>query len=257
MDLDSIARRLIKAKQDAKPIEPITQIIPGIDIAGAYDIQLKIIEYEMKKKKRIIGKKIGLTSFGMQSLLNVNEPDYGHLLNDMMIQNRSRVRYGDLIYPKIEGEIAFVLREDLKGPDVSVTDVYKATEGIMPAIEIIDSRIADWKIKIEDTIADNASSALFVLGDRMHNIKDFDLLNIGMYITKDGDLINSGAGIEVLDNPVASVAWLVNKLAEFGISLKAGEIILSGAITAAVDVNKNDVFRVSFDRLGTVEVGFI
>ena len=256
MDLKHLASILLEAEKDVNGIQPITQNIPEITIEEAYKIQLAVINEKLKAGGKILGKKIGLTSSGMQNLLGVNEPDYGHLLDTMVIPNGGLCSRQEFLNPKVEGEVAFVLKKDLQGPGVTAVDVITATQGIFPAIEIVDSRIIDWKIKLEDTVADNASSARFVLGSRMFDIKDFDLRCIGMFIEKNGELVNSGTGVEVLGDPVVSVAWLANKLSEFGICLKAGETILSGAVTAAVNVEKGDIFHVHFDRLGTVSVKF-
>ncbi|BCV22040.1 hypothetical protein hamaS1_21090 [Moorella sp. Hama-1] len=153
--------------------------------------------------------------------------------------------------------MAFILKDTLKGPGVTIADVYRATEGIMPAFEIVDSRIRDWRIKLPDTIADNASSARLVLGSRMVPIKDLDLRLTGMVLEKNGEMVSSGAGAAVWGNPAAAVAWLANKLAAFDIALEAGEIILSGAVTAAEDAHAGDVFTVSFHGLGTLNLKFI
>lgn len=246
---------MLSAEKQVAGMDPITKILPGITVEEAYAIQLAIIE-EKLKSNRCVGKKIGLTSIGMQNLLGVDEPDYGHLLDSMVIPNGGICFRESLLNPKVEGEIAFVLNSDLQGPGITPVDVIRATEGIIPAIEIVDSRVKDWKIKLEDTIADNASSAKFILGSRMSYLENYDLRSTGMFLEKNGELQNSGTGVEVLGDPVVSVAWLANKLSEFGIALKAGEIILSGAITAAVNAEKGDVFQATFDRLGTVTVKF-
>jgi 2-keto-4-pentenoate hydratase len=163
----------------------------------------------------------------------------------------------ELILPKVEGEIAFVLKSELKGPGITVADVLRGTEGVMASIEIVDSRVRDWKIKLPDTIADNASSARFVLGSRMIPVHKVDLRLIGMVLEKNGEIINTGAGAAVLGNPAAAVAWLANRLSAFGIFLEEGEIILSGALTAAIDAQAGDFFHVAFQHLGTVGVRFV
>ncbi len=256
MEIQRLAAMLLDAEDNVQPIEQLTQSYPELTVEKAYEVQLAVIGERLKSGRKIIGKKIGLTSFGMQKLLGVDEPDYGHLLNTMIVSNGGICSRQEFLIPRVEGEIAFVLNKDLQGPGVTEIDVIGATEGILPAIEIVDSRIRDWKIKLADTVADNASSARIVLGSRMYNLMDFDLRSLGMFIEKNGELVNSGTGIEVLGNPVVSVAWLANKLSEFGICLKAGEIILSGAITAAVNAEKGDVFNLTFDRLGVVSVKF-
>lgn len=257
MDLQLIARELLRAEKEGVPLEPLTSTYPGLGVKEAYQIQLNGIESKLQGGRRVIGKKIGLTSKAMQKLLGVDEPDYGHLLDDMLLPEGEPCPRQKLLYPRIEGELAFILKERLKGPGITIADVLRATEGIMPAIEIVDSRIRDWKIKLPDMVADNASSARLVLGGRMAAAKDLDLRLIGMILEKNGELVNSGAGAAVWGNPAAAVAWLANKLAEFGICLEAGEIILSGAVTGAVDAAAGDVFNVSFCGLGTITLRFV
>ncbi|KUK13558.1 MAG: 2-keto-4-pentenoate hydratase [bacterium] len=256
MDHREVALRLIEAENSRKPIEPLTSTYPGLSVVDAYKIQLEGIKIKLERGRKVVGKKIGLTSKAMQELLGVNEPDYGHLLDNMLVLCGEPCKRDDLIQPKVEGEIAFVLKSDLKGPGLTITDVLRATEFVVPAIEIVDSRIRDWKIKLEDTIADNASSARFVIGSKVTPVKNMDLRLIGMVLEKNGKVMNTGAGAAVWGHPAAAVAWLANKLAEFDIGLEAGEIILSGALTAALDAQKGDVFTVSFYELGSVSVLF-
>ncbi|GFN22553.1 2-keto-4-pentenoate hydratase [Thermanaeromonas sp. C210] len=257
MNFQAIAAKLLEAEATRKAIEPLTSTYPDLTVEDAYRIQLAGVEMKLKQRRRIIGKKIGLTSKAMQDLLGVKEPDYGHLLDHMLLLEGEPCRREELLWPRVEGELAFILRDTLKGPGVTIADVFRATEGIMPAIEIVDSRIRDWKIKLADTIADNASSARFVLGSRMVPIKDLDLRLLGMVVEKNGEVVNTGAGAAVWGHPAAAVAWLANKLAAFDIALEAGEIILSGAITAAVEAVTGDVFTVSFHSLGTINLRFV
>jgi 2-keto-4-pentenoate hydratase len=257
MDYQAIAEKLLTAERQCIPIDPLTNVYPTMTVEDAYRIQLAIVEKKKTDKNKIIGKKIGLTSRAMQRLLNVNEPDYGHLLSNMLLLEGEPCVRKKLIWPRVEGELAFVLKERLQGPGITPSDVLRATEGIMPAFEIVDSRIRDWKIKLPDTVADNGSSAFLVLGSRMMPVKDLDLRLIGMVLEKNGEVVSTGAGAAVWGNPAAAVAWLANKLSDFGIALEAGEIILSGALTAAEDANEGDVFSVSFDRLGTLSLKFV
>lgn len=193
----------------------------------------------------------------MQKLLGVHEPDYGHIFNRMMAPDGGPLSFSKLIQPRIEGEIAFILQRDLRGPGVTLASVLRATRGVMASIEVIDSRIKDWKIKIQDTVADNASSARVILGGRIAPPDNLDLRCIGMILEKNGEIIATGAGAAVMGNPAQSVAWLANKLSEFGISLNAGEIIMSGSLTAAIKVAPGDVIKATFDRLGTVTARFM
>lgn len=256
-DVQKIAKELIRAEQEVKPIEPLSKQFPGLDIKTAYSIQLTAIKEKLTQKRKIVGKKIGLTSKPMQQLLGVNEPDYGHLLDNMLVTENSLIRRDQLLQPKVEGEIAFILNEDLKGPGVTIADVYNATKWVAPAIEIVDSRIKNWQITLADTVADNASSALFVIGDHMTSLQNLDIKHIGMVLEKNGEILQTGAGAAVLSHPCIAVAWLANKLSEFGVFLKAKEIILSGALSAAVNAEKNDTFHFSFHTLGSLTVNFM
>ncbi|GEA16205.1 MAG: 2-keto-4-pentenoate hydratase [Moorella sp. (in: firmicutes)] len=257
MDYQAIAAELLAAEASCNPIEPLTSTYPDLTVEDAYRIQLAGIGIKKARGNKVIGKKIGLTSRAMQQLLGVNEPDYGHLLDNMLLLEGEPCRRDELLLPRVEGELAFILKDTLKGPGVTIADVFRATEGIMPAFEIVDSRIRDWKIKLPDTIADNASSARLVLGSRMVPIKDLDLRLIGMVLEKNGEVVSSGAGAAVWGHPAAAVAWLANKLAAFDIALEAGEIILSGAVTAAENASAGDVFTVSFHGLGSLSLKFI
>lgn len=201
-------------------------------------------------------KKIGLTSLAMQKLLGVDEPDYGHLLDYMVVENGGSISMKKVLQPRVEAEIAFILKKELKGPNVTALDVILATDYIVPALEIVDSRIKDWKIKLADTIADNASSGYFLLGGKPEKIENVDLELIGMSLTKNGELVNTGVGAAALGNPANCVAWLANRLADFDISLRPGEIILSGALSRAADAQAGDVFTARFAHLGHVTVSF-
>lgn len=257
MDIKKIADTLLEAEKNSRQIKPITSLHPSITIDESYKIQIINISKKIDNGEKVIGMKIGLTSLGMQNLLGVNEPDYGHLTSSMILQEGEKVSMGKLCQPKVEGELAFCLDKPLKGPNLTIVDVYNATSWIAPAIEIVDSRIEDWNIKLQDTVADNGSSAKVVLGAKMKNISDIDMRLIGMILEKNGEFINSGTGAEVLGNPAASVAWLANKLSEFNIGLEAGHIVLSGAVTAAQEAKTGDSFSVSFQGLGSVGVKFI
>ncbi len=258
MDIKAVATDLYKAEKNVTPIDALTTTCPGITIEQAYEIQLRGVEMRCHQdKRRVVGKKIGLTSVAMQKLLGVNEPDYGHLFDNMLVMEGVPITRNELLLPKVEGEVAFVLKKALKGPGITIADVLRATDGVMPSIEVVDSRIRDWKIKLPDTIADNASSARFVLGSRLVPVENLDLRLIGMVFEKNGEIMSTGAGAAVWGHPAASVAWLANRLSAFGISLDEGEIVLSGAVTAAVDAQAGDSFHISFQGLGTVGVRFV
>lgn len=257
MDHNKIAAALLNAEKMAKQIPTISDEYPDMTVDDAYAIQLKNIETKLKEGETLIGYKIGLTSKGMQNLLKVNEPDYGHLTDKMLLLEGESCPRAALNQPKVEGELAFCFKNSLKGPGVTLADVYNSTSFVVPAIEIVDSRVKDWKIKLVDTIADNGSSARFVLGNRMTPIEKIDMRLIGMIMEKNGELVNSGTGAEVLGNPAASVVWLINKLSEHGISINAGDVVLSGAFTAAEAAEAGDSFTVSFHGLGSVSIKFI
>ncbi|BEQ15606.1 2-keto-4-pentenoate hydratase [Desulfoferula mesophila] len=249
------AKSLAQAAKDRKPIAALTETYPGITVEEAYRIQTINVDARIKAGARVVGKKIGLTSPAMQQMLGVDEPDYGVLLDDMLVYQGVAFETGTLLQPRIEGEIAFVMGKDLMGP-VTPAEVALAVAGVTPALEIIDSRIKDWKIKIQDTVADNASSAAIVIGASLIPLGELDLRHVGFVLTKNGRLAGTGAGAAVLGSPIQSVAWLINKMAEMGVGVKAGEIILSGAASAAVDVAPGDSIHLVVDRLGEVACCF-
>lgn len=255
--IEKWAEQLLQAEETKMPIEPLTIAWPEIDIPTAYQIQLKVVERKCSQGHKVVGMKIGLTSRAMQQMLGVYEPDYGHILSNMVLLEGEPVHLSKLIQPKVEAEIAFVLREKLTGPGVTVADVLRASAGVMPALEIIDSRIKDWKIKIQDTIADNASSAAIILGGTLMPVEGLDLRLLGLVLEKDGEVFATGAGAAVLGHPAAAVAWLANAVARYGLSLEPGMVVLSGSFTQAVAVSPGSVIRASFDRLGTVTARFI
>ncbi len=251
-ELLNAAKKLIAASKDLKPINPFTETYPEITTEEAYRIQLITLEARLAEGRKVVGKKIGLTSPAMQEMFNVNEPDYGHLLDDMLIYQGEELSTSRLLQPRIEGEIAFILERDLMGPGITPADVIRSTAGVTAALEIIDSRIRDWKIKIQDTVADNASSAAFVLGSKVVPLSGLDLRCVGFVMTKNEQLTATGAGAAVLGNPAQSVAWLANKMSEYEIPLKAGEVILSGSAVAAVPVKAGDSIHLTVDRIGDV-----
>lgn len=247
---------LKQAEAAKKSIAPLTEVYPDLSIEEAYQAQLQMIGQKVQAGQKIVGKKIGLTSVAMQKLLGVDQPDYGHLLDSMEVSHKGTIQLDDLFQPKVEGEIAFILNKDLSGPNVTVEDVLAATAYIAPALEIVDSRITDWKITLADTVADNASSGMFVIGEERYAVSDIDLPSIEMKLFKNGELVNTGYGSDVLGHPATCVAWLANKLYEYNVVLKAGEVILSGALSAAVVAEKGDRFTAGFSHIGKVEVSF-
>jgi 2-keto-4-pentenoate hydratase len=252
-----VAQHLNAAAQNLEPIDPLSETYPDMTIDDAYRIQLINVETRVAEGQKVVGKKIGLTSPAMQEMFNVAEPDYGHLFGDLLVYQGQEIKTSTLIQPRIEGEIAFILERDLKGPGITPADVIRASAGVTAALEIIDSRIRDWKIKIQDTIADNASFGAFVIGSKMVPVTDLDLRHVGFVMTKNGQVVSTAAGASVLGSPIQAVAWLANKMGEFDIPLKAGEIILSGAAAAAIPVGAGDSVHLTVDRVGDVGCYFI
>ena len=255
MNIENAVNELLHAEKHKMPIEPLTASPEGITVDGAYQIQLGIVDYRLKNGAAIIGKKIGLTSKAMQKMLGVNEPDYGHLFDDMLFQENTPVSLQPYIQPRIEFEIAFVLKDDLKGPDVTVEKVIEATDYVVPAMEIIDSRIKDWKIQFADTIADNGSSAGVILGSQRTKIYEINPEKVEMTVFQNGQMVDKATGAAVMGNPVQAVAWLANTLANYGIALKAGEVILAGSLTKAIDIADGDTFEAAFS-IGSVKASF-
>ena len=251
------ARSLYDAVRQRTTLSPLTQRYAEINSETAYRIQLEWVELKKRDGEKIVGKKIGLTSKAMQKMLNVDQPDYGHIFASMVVEDGASVAIGELIQPKIEPEIAFILDRELQGPGVTPLDVLAATRFVVPALEIIDSRIENWKIKLCDTIADNASSGRVVLGTSPKRADQIDLRLIGMVLEKNGEVAQTGAGAAVLGHPANAVAWLANAVGKFGVSLGAGEIVMPGALCAATDVQAGDLLQASFAGLGSVAVRFV
>lgn len=254
--VDECGDQLFAAFENAEVVEPLTDRYPDITIENAYDIQQRFIKRRLERGEKIIGKKIGVTSQAVMDMLGVNQPDFGQLTDRMVVNQGESIAMSGLIQPKAEGEIAFVLKRDLSGPGVTVADVLSATEGVMACFEIVDSRIRDWKIRIQDTVADNASCGVFVLGDRLVDHRDLDLFTTGMVLEKNGRIVGTGAGAATMGSPAIAVAWLANTLGELGMSLKAGEVILSGALSAMVPVTAGDNLRMTLAGIGGCSVRF-
>jgi 2-oxopent-4-enoate/cis-2-oxohex-4-enoate hydratase len=256
-EIEGIAKELEAARRERRMVEPLSLRHPTMTIVEAYTAQRLQADWRIAGGARVVGKKVGLTSKPVQTMLGVHQPDFGYLFSDMAVASGGTVSVGELIQPKIEGEIAFVLKTDLRGPGLTAADVLRATQGVMACFEIVDSRIANWKIGIVDTVADNASSALFVLGDRLIEPGTVDLALCGMVLEKNGEIMVTGAGAAALGSPVNAVVWLANQLGELGASLLAGEVILSGALGAMVPVVGGDHFRLAIGGIGTCSVRFV
>jgi 2-keto-4-pentenoate hydratase len=251
-----LADMLAEAEATRLVVDPITASIKDADVVDAYEIQLEQIRRKLQAGAKISGHKVGLSSRVMQAMMGVDEPDYGHLLDSMFVYEQDTVDTSVLCQPRVEVEVAFVLGERLEGPGVNVADVLRATEFVMPSIEIIDSRIRNWDIKLVDTIADNASSARVVLGGRATSPRGLDIAGIEAVLTKNGNEVARGLAGAVLGNPVTAVAWLANKVHAFGVVLQPGHVIMPGSCTAAIDAAAGDTFVADFTGIGSVEVNF-
>ncbi|WP_436491973.1 2-keto-4-pentenoate hydratase [Actinokineospora sp. HUAS TT18] len=248
-----IADRLRSAERDRAPIPPLIETSPGLGAADAYEIQLINIR---RREAEIVGHKVGLSSAAMQQMMGVDEPDYGHLLADMRLSQSEPVDALRYCYPRVEIEVAYLLGDDLPGEGCTEADVLARTEAVAPSIELVDSRIVDWRISIADTIADNASAAGYVLGDARVAPSDVDLKGIDAVLTRNGEQVAAGRSDAVLGDPTRAVAWLARKVAAFGVRLRAGHVVLPGACTRAVDARPGDVFVGEFSGLGQVSLTF-
>ncbi|QEW06827.1 2-oxopent-4-enoate hydratase [Nitrincola iocasae] len=249
---------LFKAMTSRTTLRPLTETYTDISIDDAYHISLRMLEQRLAAGERVIGKKIGVTSKAVQNMLNVHQPDFGYLTDKMAYSQGEEMPISQLLMqPKAEGEIAFILKKNLMGPGITNADVLAATECVMPCFEVVDSRIENWQIKIQDTVADNASCGLFVLGDSAVDPRKVDLATCGMVVEKNGSIISTGAGAAALGSPVNCVAWLANTLGAFGIGLKAGEVILSGSLVPLEPVVAGDYMRVSIGGMGSASVRFV
>ncbi len=249
----TVADRLWAAERDRAPIPPLTVEYPKLDAADAYRIQLHNVD---RRDMPVVGHKVGLSSLAMQQMMGVDEPDYGHLLADMRLFENEPADTGRYCYPRVEIEVGFVLGRDLPGEGCTEADVLAATEAFAPSIELIDSRIVDWRISLADTIADNASSAGFVLGAARVDPSTVDVRAIDAVLLRNGEEVARGRSDAVLGDPTTAVAWLARTVAGFGVRLRAGHIILPGACARAVDARPGDAFTASFTGLGDVSLTF-
>jgi 2-oxopent-4-enoate/cis-2-oxohex-4-enoate hydratase len=254
------ADNLYNALRQCKTIDPLTDSTPNMTIEDAYAISSLVLEKRMSIDNEIlIGKKIGVTSKAVQNVLNVHQPDFGYLTDAMVVDESEALSITEkMIQPRAEGEIAFVLKQDLMGPGVTATDVIRATDFVVPCFEIVDSRVHDWKIKIQDTVADNASCGYFLLGQQSVDPRKIDLSTVGMTMELNGKLVSTGSGAAALGaSPVSTVAWLANTLGKLGTPLKAGEVILSGSLVPLQSVKPGDFMSVTIGGIGRTSVRFI
>ncbi|WP_067975581.1 2-keto-4-pentenoate hydratase [Mycolicibacter icosiumassiliensis] len=244
------------AQTERAPITPLTERYPGLDVAGAYAIQQVNLSRRLATGRTLVGHKIGLTSAPMQTLLGVDEPDFGYILDDMVLADGCVTPVAGFCAPRVEPEVAFLLCAPLRGPGVTVADVRAATEAVAVALEIVDSRIADWKLTLPDTVADNASSGAVVLGDWTPYGDALDLAGAQASLQLNGAEIDSGMGSAVMGDPAAAVAWLANALAPFDIEIAPGQFIMSGSFTTAAFVHPGDTATATISGLGTVSLSF-
>lgn len=248
-----IVEYLYSAEKERREVVKVTDQYPELSFEEAYEIQEKLIRRREQDGARCIGLKLGLTSKPKQQMMGVHEAIYGYLTDDMLAFEWEPMEFKNLIHPKAEPEIAFFIKEDLQGTSVTAEDVLRVTDYVAPAIEVIDSRYLDFKFTLADVIADNCSSSKFVIGSKwMVPGADLDLGQLGMVMSKNGEVVQVGASAAVLGHPATSVAWAVNKLGEIGKGIKKGDIILSGAVSEAVSFKPGDTILVQFAELGSV-----
>lgn len=253
---EDYASGLRAAYKERTAIEPLRHEIGIENLEFAYDIQNANTLFRMNNGARMIGKKIGLTSDAVQAQLGVGQPDFGILFDDMELLNGRSVSMSELMQPKAEAEIAFVLAEDLDDDRITIMDLIAAIDYAVPAIEIVGSRIINWDIKITDTIADNASASHFVIGHRPRTLDEFDMVNTKMTMTKNGVVVSEGSGAACLGSPLNATLWLAKKMMELGNPLQAGELILSGAVGPMTQVKEDDMLVASFEGFGEVSIAF-
>ena len=256
--IESLGDELFAALSERRTLAPLTDRHADITVDDAYRISLRFLARREAAGERVIGKKIGVTSKPVQDMLGVFQPDFGFLTNTMQFADGATVslKASGLMQPRAEGEIAFMLKADLQGPGVTREDVLAATEWVAPCFEIVDSRIDDWNIKIQDTVADNASCGVFVIGTQHTDPRALDLAAASMQMWKNDQPAGSGLGSAVQGHPAEAVAWLANTLGAFGIPFKAGELILSGSLAPLVPAVAGDRFTMQIEGLGGCSIAF-
>ncbi|NRA19101.1 MAG: fumarylacetoacetate hydrolase family protein [Oceanospirillaceae bacterium] len=254
--VESAARKLYVATEQRKPCSPVRDELPELDLDAAYAVQEINTIKALESGRRLVGRKIGLTSKVVQAQLGVDQPDFGMLFADMAIADGEMISMDRVQQPKIEAEVAFILSRDLLMDEPTTADVISAIDYVLPALEIVGSRIKDWDINIVDTIADNASSGLFVLGNQKRSLADFDSRLCGMSMEVQGEVVSTGAGAACLGNPINAVTWLAREMALRNRHLRAGDIILSGALGPMVKVEAGQTYTARISGLGSVRASF-
>ena len=251
-----LADRLWRAEVERVPVEPISQERPDLTVDDGYAIQIRNVRRRVTAGSVVRGRKVGLTSRKAQKLMGVDEPDFGVLLDVLFLDDAAEVPFDALLQPRVVSVMAFVMASDLAGPGVTTADVLTAVSGVLPAIEVVDSRIADWRTLPVDTAADNASAGRIVLGGRLTPVAGIDLRLEGLLLYRNGAPIESAAGAAALGSPARSIAWLANKLGTQGSGLRRGDVVLPGALHRMVPVRAGDYFQAHFAHLGTVTAQF-
>jgi len=254
--IKEIIRKLLDAEVSVRPVESLTTTYPGITLVDARKVNLGILNERLRRGERVVGFKVAFTSKAMQQAWGVDKPEWGYLTSGMLVPDGGEVDSKKLIQPRVEPEIAFLLKEDVRGPGVSVSDILKATEGVLPAIEIVDSRVSG-KRRVEDFVADSSGAARVVFGGVIRDVKELDLRLVGCVVEINGEVVATAVGAAVMNNPVNSLVFLANALAEVGEYLRAGQVVISGSLVAAIPVKAGDYVKVTFDRIGSVSVKFI
>jgi len=251
-----LALRLRQAEASGVATAPVRGELPAGDLASAYAIQRVNTQHWLRSGRRLIGRKIGLTSKSVQKQLGVDQPDYGMLYADMVMYDGEEVALSRVLQPRVEAEVALILEQDLKRKDISISELISAVAYALPAIEIVGSRIANWDINIQDTIADNASGALFVLGNEPKRLEGLDLRLAGMVMERRGEQVSLGAGAACLGNPLNAAVWLARTMVQIGAPLRGGDVIMSGALGPMAGVAPGDVVEVRISGLGSVRTAF-
>jgi 2-keto-4-pentenoate hydratase len=256
-DVAGKARALYDARRTRTAIAPFTDEDPTLGMADGYAVQSELVRLILADGDRIIGYKAGLTSTPMQRMLGVDQPDYGPVLGSTVFRDGDEVSVGAFIAPKLEAEIVLVIGEQLRGPGVTLDDARAAVSGAAASMEIVDSRFVDWRIRLADTVSDLASNGAMVMSETVLPLADSDIRLIGMVLTRDGELVDTGAGAAAMGDPLAVVAWLANTLGADGVALEPGHVIMTGALHAAVPMRAGEKYRAEFDRLGSVSVRIV
>lgn len=258
VDNKELARLLLAAGESARPLAP--EFAPDFaSEAEAYAVQLEVRDEKIRRGCRVVGKKVGFTGNAMRKQFGLERPDYGNVFSDQVFAQGMPLELSKFIAPKVEGEIAVVLKNELRGPGVTASEVIQATAGVMACLEFVDTRwdLSKMKFDIKHSIADNAACGGILLGSKLVPLDGLDLRYLAMIVEKNGEILSTGAGAEVMGDPLNAVAWLANAMAEHGNYLRAGEVILSGAITGATPVKAGDSMQVSFSVLGSISVKFV